>query len=423
MNAVGALRASAMALLGLALALTFGPMPAAADDPSRGLKTTLPIVAIQSKSKIKDARKVTARMRVIDGPGLNRVGDDARGYEGLIGIEVRGSTSQRLPKKQYSVETRKRGGDNREVRLLGLPKEEDWILHAPYRDRSLVRNVSAYAFSSMLGRYASRTRFVEVVLNGRYQGVYVLMEKLELGSKRVKVDDGDRAEPFLVERSIDQKLNPGDATFRLPVSGLPVIWTDPERSDMSRSEAHGVKRFISDFERALYGQEFRDPTHGYAPFLDLPVAVDYVLVNELFKNRDTFESSFYMHGRTDMPLRLGPVWDFDWSSASVPWMPEAERSPEGWIGAERPWSERLYGDPAFMRAVADRWREVRAQGLLERLDLAIQRYARDLRRPAVRDYRRWKHPGSLESEVGFLRSWLGQRTAWIDANAELAAAP
>lgn len=407
----------------VAVALPSPRAAAGADPTSRTLRTELPIVAIHSKSKIEDASKVTARMRVIDGPGLNRVRDRARGYDGQIGIETRGSTSQRLPKKQYSLETRKRGGDNREVRLLGLPKEEDWVLHAPYRDRSLVRNASAYAFSSMLGRYASRTRFVEVVLNGRYEGVYVLMEKLELGSKRIKVDDGDRAEPFLVERSIDQKLNPGDDVFRLPVSGLPVIWTDPERSDTSRSAARGVKRFISDFERALYGEAFRDPTHGYAPLLNVPVAVDYVLVNELFKNRDAFESSFYMHGRADMPLRLGPVWDFDWSSASVPWMPEAERRPEGWIGTERAWSERLYADPAFMGAVAERWREVRANGLLDRLDRLISRHARDLRRPGARDFRRWDHPGSFESEVSLLRSWLGQRAAWIDANAGVAVAP
>lgn len=358
------LRSFAVAALGaLAAVVLLSPTAAAAgaDSPSRALRTQLPIVTINSDPKIADRRKVTARMRIIDGRGLNRVADRARVYDGQIGIELRGSSSLLLPKKQYGLETRERGGDERDVRLLGLPKEDDWVLHAPFNDKSLLRNAAAYTFSRMLGRYASRTRFVEVVLNGRYQGVYVLMEKLELGSKRVDVDDGAGVEAFLVERTTEIKVKATDHIFRLPVSGLPVIWSDPERSDLSASEADGIKGYVSDFERALYADAFLDPVHGYGRFLDVAAAVDYVLVVELFKTRDGFDNSFYMHRGAGTLLRFGPVWDFDWSSGISP-PPEVHTDPEGWIGAGRPWSERLYADPAFMRRVADRWRELRAQG-------------------------------------------------------------
>jgi hypothetical protein len=422
MNASGAVRACASAVFALLAGLAFAPAPTVAER-SKGLRTKLPIVVIHSKSEIPDPNKVTARMRVIDGPGTNRVRHEARDYEGLIGIELRGSSSLTFPKKQYSVETRERNGDNREVRLLGLPKEEDWVLHAPYLDRSLLRNVSAYAFSRMLGRYASRTRFVELVLNRRYQGVYVLMEKLELGPTRINVEDGEGEKAFLVERTSDEKLKPEDDIFRLPVTGRPVIWDDPGLDDLTAAEAAAIEGYVGDFERALYSRDFTDPVHGYRQFLDVPTAVDYVLVTELFKNLDAFVNSFFMHRGAGTGLRLGPVWDFDWSSGDPMAAPESGRSPEGWIGQQRVWARRLFADPAFMGALADRWWQVRASGLLEHLDQRISNHARKLRRPGARDFRRWDSAFTFESEVNRLRSWLAQRVAWIDANINAAAPP
>jgi len=107
----------------------------------------LPIVVIDTDGQnIVDDYKITAHMGVIDnGPGeMNDISDNYNHYDGLIGIEIRGSSTQMFPKKQYAVETRDSTGENLNVPLLGMPVENDWILYAPYSDKSLIRNVLAY---------------------------------------------------------------------------------------------------------------------------------------------------------------------------------------------------------------------------------------------------------------------------------------
>ena len=163
--------AALLALLVLAPAL-----PAGAQAPQ--LRTRLPIVVIDAAGVIVDERDTPARMRIIHSPGggLNSPAGRPNVYDGRIEIELRGQSSLRFPKKQFAVETVTASGENRDVPLLGLPEENDWVLSAGYNDGTLLRNVVAYRAAREIGRYASRTRFVELVLNGRYHGVYVLME-------------------------------------------------------------------------------------------------------------------------------------------------------------------------------------------------------------------------------------------------------
>ena len=73
-----------------------------------------------------------------------------------------------------------------------MPAESDWVLYAPYSEKTLMQNALAYMWSNRMGQYAVRTRFVEVFMNGNagskvdyagdYRGVYILMEKIKVGS-------------------------------------------------------------------------------------------------------------------------------------------------------------------------------------------------------------------------------------------------
>src|SRR5436190_179784 len=117
-------------------------------------------------------------MGIIDnGPGVkNNITDPFNNYNGKVGIELRGSSSQTFPKKQFGIELRDNDNKDIEQSLLGLPSEGDWILFAPYNDKSLMRDALAYKMARSMGRYASRTRYCELVLDGEYKGVYVLLE-------------------------------------------------------------------------------------------------------------------------------------------------------------------------------------------------------------------------------------------------------
>lgn len=145
-----------------------------------------------------------------------------------------------------------------------------------------MRNVLAYETARRLGRHASRTRWVELWLNGSYRGVYVLMQRLELGKGRIEV--GGPAQ--LVEWTFDFQARDKGTHFRLPLTRRPILFEDPERGDLSPRRRGEVERSLARTERALYGRAFRDRARGWRAHLDEAAAVDYVLLQELFKNQD-----------------------------------------------------------------------------------------------------------------------------------------
>ena len=161
------------------------PMEIDEEEPNSGPVVyppyTLPVISVDTyNQEIPDEPKI---------PGIMQVSDRGNElFQGPIGIERRGQSSQSFPKKQYGVETKDASNQDLDVSILDMPLEEDWILYAPYSDKSLMRNVLAYDIARSMGRYASRTQFVNMKLNGLNQGIYVFMEKLKRDVNRINID-------------------------------------------------------------------------------------------------------------------------------------------------------------------------------------------------------------------------------------------
>jgi hypothetical protein len=369
-------RAAPVAAVALALGAA---APAMAAD--------IPRLDVRAAKTIRDDPKVPARLKV-----------GGRSYR--VGIELRGQSSQAFPKKPYAFET------NRPVRLLGMPRERDWVLNALYTDPSLQRDALAHHSARRIGLASSRTRYVELRLNGRRRGVYVLMESAELSKRRVQGD-------ALLELTERRKLDGGDESFPGP-AGLVVRHAEPDEAGKKKSRA--ARRAVEAFQAALGGA-------GWRAYLDEASAVDYVLHAELLKNQDAFKSSTYLHHREDGMLELGPVWDFDLSAGNV--VVPALEPPEGWLLPDRDWAGALLADPGFQAALAARWRALRAGGLIESMQATIDGRARILQSPARRNFARWRtldravfenQPvyGSHAAAVAALKDWIDRRAAWID---------
>ena len=159
--------------------------------------SNLPLVLIQTFGHaLQPETSRMASVRFIDVGASNRSSiRGAENFDGRAGVKTRGYSSRRYPKRSLSLETRTPAGESQHVPLLGFPKDSDWVLYAPYPDKTMLRDVLAYELSNKMGRYASRTRFVEVFLNEttnrpsreHYAGVYVLEEKVKRGEKRVRL--------------------------------------------------------------------------------------------------------------------------------------------------------------------------------------------------------------------------------------------
>ena len=347
----------------------------------------LPKLDVRVAEQIRDDAKVPARIT-------------AGGRTFRAGIELRGHSSQAFPKKPYAFEADER------VRLLGMPRERDWVLNAAYTDPTLLRDVLAHDAARRLGLAASRVRHVVLRINGRYRGVYALMERAELSRRRVQGD-------ALLELTERRKLDRGDESFPA-AGGLAVRHVEPDEA--GKKNARAARRAVAAFEAALAGP-------GWRAHLDEASAVDYILLTELLRNQDALRSSTYLHLREDGKLAFGPVWDFDLSAGNV--VEPALASPEGWTLTDRVWAGSLVADPGFRAALAARWRALRAAGFVEALIRSIDRRARSLRGPARRNFERWPTLGravfrnqpaqpSHATAVAALKDWLARRAAWLD---------
>jgi spore coat protein CotH len=404
-------------------------------------ESNLPVVKIDTGGQtIPDEPKISAKMQIIAGEGVNNVGGAPNAYDGFIGIERRGTSSQFFAKKQYGLETWDEAGEDIDVELLGLPEESDWILSAPFTDKSLVRNNLVYETARAMGYYASRQVFVEVFLNDEYQGVYVLLEQVKRDKNRVDISsasDEDSSSGYLLELECNEP--DADAVyFTTPVmargsyegTACYFIIEYPNDEDLTPERKEYITNYVNTLEQTLFSDTSSDPETGYRKLLDVDSFVDHILLNEVFKNPDYFFRSTFLYKDDGEPLALGPVWDFDIALGNNDFEPAG--SPEGFFmdESQKYWPVRLFADPAFKAAYIARYRELRGTVLATDVLLRkIDDMVTTLGPSSNRNFKRWPILGtyiwpnrfvgnSYESEVSYLKTWLETRLNWLDNNIE-----
>lgn len=416
----------------------------------------LPIVIITTNNgeAIPDEPKITARMKVIDkGPGLvNFTSDAPNGYDGFIGVERRGSSSQDLSeKKPFAVETRDTNGDDLDVPLLGMPAESDWVFIAPYNDKSLVRDAFTLEMARRIMAWAPRTRFVELVLNGSYEGIYMVTEKIKRGKGRVniaKLTENDIAGDDLTGGYIIKFDKSTGAQVDGWVSPYPAeagSWQStfyqfhyPSPDFIVPEQRQYIENWVTDFEYVMATQSYADSLAGYPKYLDVESFINFIIINEITKNVDAYRLSTYMYkdkDSNDSRLYAGPVWDFNIALGNanycnaqsyLGWAIEfnKECGQDGWI--IHFWWRRLWEAPAFQKRLRSRWKELRSDLFkTENLTAIVDSMVGTLNQSQVRNWQRWPvlyewvWPnsyccGTYQQHVSYMRSWLISRLQWID---------
>ncbi|MBN1560630.1 CotH kinase family protein [candidate division KSB1 bacterium] len=399
--------------------------------------SNLPIIFIDTHGQvIVDDPRIVADMGIIyNGPGeRNNVDDLFNHYNGKIGIELRGTTSQNYPKKPYRIETIDANGENNNVSLFGMPRENDWVLQNPYYDKSLMRNIISYNLSNEMGHYAPRTQPVEVFLNNDYQGVYVLMEKIKRDKNRVDIaelDADDVAGDSLTGGyiiKIDKRS--GEDNEYWNGKNVDYQYHYPKPRDLQPEQRDYIKNYILDFERVMQTNQFDDPLLGYPAYLDMTSLVDYFIINEVTRNVDGYRISTYMYKDKDKDdkvdkLKMGPIWDFNLSLGVTNW--DGNRT-DGWnldyliektAHEYTPpfWWAIISKTDDFQSRLLARWTEHREHVLdVDRLHAYIDAVADTLEEAHVRDLRRWNQSANLHQEVNYIKTWLAGRIAWMDEN-------
>ena len=408
-------------------------------------ESKLPIVIINTGGQeIPDDPKIDATMKIIyRGPGLDNFVSDQNNpaflnYNGLIGIEIRGTTSQFIEKKPYGLETRKLNSstnlpENQNVSLLGMPSENDWILNNMAYDASYIRNYLIYNLFGSMGHYSSRTVFCEVIVNDDYKGLYMLQEKIKEDGNRVNIEEittTDNALPNLSGGYITKadKTTGGDpVAFTMdsyrPDQPVQIIHDTPDPVEVTSEQNTYVEGIFRSLETAA-GNNDASITNGFPSMIDIPTFIDFILLNELASNVDAYQYSTYFHKDRNGKLRAGPVWDFNSSLGSDQGATGGRSTTYDWqfINGDNEgpkFFRQLFENPIFRCYAAKRWNMLTQPGMqlnLATMEGIIDALPAMLTESVERDKIRWAYTTFLNEQVDMLKTFLGARISWINDN-------
>ena len=437
-------------------------------------ESELPLFRITTTIQIENEPKVPAKLEILK-KGISV-------SEHFIGIEYRGSTSFRLSdKKSYGFETWDENGQDINESLLGFPEEEDWILNGHvFRssdnrifDPTLMRHFVGYEIYRSMGNYASRCKFVELVIDDEYMGVYVFMEKLKrdknrIDIKKLKPDENDAENitgGYILK--IDKTAG-SDVVSDQPLEYFETNWADdaryledfsfrsvygvdkslldfepfdlpyhekqfletyflygyPKSEDISSQQKEYIERYIYDFETALLSDDFTTEIRTYTDYINVDSFIDYFILNEFVGNVDAYRLSTFMHKNLGDKLNMGPVWDLnigygdprlpvnDWIINYNTHVPD-----DPWLVPF--WWNRFMYDPQFVSLLKTRWESLRRNELafntIKELIENTSNYL--IENGAVeRNYTKWSGiEVNYENEIDIMIQYLENRLIWMDS--------
>ena len=413
-------------------------------------QTAVSIVKIDTRDvvvdeRIDDREWVTVDIELIEAEN----NEDARfdgpvSWTGQVGIHIRGNSTVSYEKKQYALEGRDDAGDDADLTPFGMPTEEDWVLQAPYSDKTLMRNHLMYTWSRAIGRYAARTHFVELYMEDGgdvlgpedYRGVYVFMEKIKRSEHRVnveKMEPTDTTSPNIDGGYVLKRdwLEGHEVITELYEDELVLEYPKPDK--VTGSQHAYIEDYLNQFEQAL---ERADGSH--TGFADIDSFVDHMLMAEMSRDVDAYVLSTFMHKAREGRLNMGPIWDYNGALGNADYFESWET--EGWhyenseFPADNPngfhWYEQLLADADFQNRLRERWTQHRLgvwsnEALMKDIDTT----ATLLQGAQVRNFERWPVLGEViwpndgdaedretyEEEIDHLKQWLLSRTAWLDS--------
>ncbi len=387
----------------------------------QGTRTGFPLVAISTDGN----KPIVSRDKWLSGHITIDMQQDERyeSYSGKIEIKGRGNNSWGLDKKPYAIKLLEKKA------VMGMKKHKRWVLLANASDKTLLRNRTAFEIARRTGlAWTPDSRFVEVILNGKYLGSYLLCEQIRVDENRVNIaemksedNEGESITGGYIlecDRYYDE-IN----KFRSAYRDLPINIKDPDEEVLTVKQKQYITDYVNGVEKLLYGGESIDP--NYANFFDIKSFVDFWIVMELTHNNDTrLPGSCYMYKDRGGKLMAGPVWDFDLSTfiESRSFLLYNYEVTDFSKSGRSLWFKRLFEDPAFRACAKERWQSYKEQ--FEGIPQFIDEEATYLEPSADVNWSMWKvNPGagankdlnlSWKEAVLKLRINYVNRLQWMD---------
>ncbi len=325
-------------------------------------------------------------------------------------ISGRGFSSFEMPKYGYSLRFAT------STSFLKFSKGKKWDLIANYADKTLLRNYISFSLASSIGmKYTPHSEFVELYLNRRYMGVFLLAEHITVSKNRVNLPQKPSSfllemEPYVEDESHYISTEMG-TSYKVRYPKEPQsIYVD------------SLVTFLNSWEKYIYNDKTKDSISNW---FNLDEYIRFYWVQEFSKNNDAaYGRSVFFTWQTGSQLCIGPVWDFDVAYGNKP--QDYMQSPKNWHLRIRGWNKPFFSTEKLKKTIADFWEQNHKK--FEALTDSVDSYSSLLNKAVKNEYKRWNisEPSDFgnsrdiyhthQESVDSLKSWIKQRIIWIDNN-------
>lgn len=397
-------------------------------------ETSLPVLYLDTKEqKIIKEGKIWGTLDVIDSiNGEKHSILETPDYQAAVTVNYRGASSySQFDKKQYRIKFYKKKGSSaaKDYKFLGMGANSEWVLNGPFLDKTFMRNRLAYSLGKEMFEWAPDSRFVELFVDGKYQGVYLAVEPVTNGESRLRLSEFGLlpgATAYMVKRDrIGSEANPlevyGKTTGKTN-NDLTIEY--PTKNKITSQQRTWIAEDISKFEKVLYSDYFADSENGYAKYIDVDSFVDYFILNEVMMNHDAGNLSTYIYKELGGKLQF-TIWDYNNCYDNYQWFAQDY---EKFYLVKVSWFDRLLLDKNFVDKVIIRYEELRKNTLSQ--DYMYQKldeYEQELGDAVERNYAVWgytfylpllsgidRDSGSYEEAIMQLREAIAKRFEFLD---------
>lgn len=386
-------------------------------------------------------KMIEAGISIIDHESKgNKVSDDIT-FQSAAQIRYRGQSSRRFDKKGYLIRLIDEQGQEKKSSLLGMSAHDEWILHGPFLDKTLMRNYVCMNVIGQIMPFTPDVRFAQLYVNDEFQGLYLMEESITLGEGRVNIakpKEGDRSISYIIRMDIDPKdirsLNTLDYYTFMTEQNMSLSIVYPGTRRITQEWKNYIEQDFSKFEKALFSYDFQDPIKGYRTYIDVDSFVDYYIFMEFFGIKDFGSRSTYLYKDVKGKICMGPVWDFNNAMDNF-----FQKQPDTGIQfAETIWFRTLLKDDYFVNKVVNRYHELRKSVLDETYLLNyIDEVQTFLGQEIERNYEVWgysfdpsqltsdekltpdeRNPSSYEEAIQEMKEFITVRGGWLDEHIE-----
>lgn len=354
----------------------------------------------------------------------------------------RGNFALTLPKKSFNVKLLDEEGENLDANLLGLRTDNTWILDAMGIDKLRMRNRVCFDIWNEFNHTMWDTNYgkrngtvgamVEVFINGEYNGIYCLSDKINrqlLNLRKARVeDDGSVTVKGLLYKGIEWSAL---TTYNENASTNSVQWNAFELQHPDEYPSlqtwqplinlidFNVETDLEYFAAHYNEWYYEDNLLDYWAFLIAFGLTDMPYKNTFLSTPDINFGHRFMITPWDLDACLGRGW----YGNQLTEFPEVSR-----LDNYAPYKRlKMYNIDGFKQKLAQRWQQLIENQLSPaNLESHINTIAQRFEESGAwqREYERWKNSNirianNIDTEVQYVINWYIDNLAYANQNIEI----